>query len=137
TCWVDIDDSWFAQEGTTKRATRYVLVSVRYQTSAACRRELACAPSGGRCARAFHHGRVRPARREGRDGRRRPGHDGQGRLEARRAEAAPPGGWPGAGGFRRSDRRRLHALREVRGQAEGVWQEPLARGGRAGQGLAD
>ncbi len=61
---------------------------------------------------------------------------GQVVIKATRAQGAPPLSRQGAGRIRRRDRRRVHAVRALRGEARKAPGTPDARGGRAREGLA-
>src|SRR5690606_748672 len=65
------------------------------------------------------------------------GHDGRDGDEGLRAEGAEAEGRPGAGRVCRVRRGRVHAVREVRGEAGTLPRQPAAGGGRAREGLAD
>ena len=69
-------------------------------------------------------GRRRAPPRTRGDGRRRPGDPRPDDRQARRPQGAPRLPRPRAGGLRRRRRRRLHAVRAVRGQARGAPRQP-------------
>ena len=83
-----------------------------------------------------HHDSLRPARRGGEPRRRRPGDARQRGRQGHRAQGAPPVQRPRARGLCRRDRRCVHAVRALRGEAREAPGPARALGGRAREGLA-
>src|SRR5206468_2794468 len=83
-----------------------------------------------------HHDSLRPARRARGPGRRRPGHAGRHGDEGEREQGAGVEGRQDPRRLRGRVRRRVHAVREVRGETRALPRQPAARRRGAGQGLA-
>ena len=133
---------WATPTSAPPRSTPTLISSIwpAYTTRRIRAPNAAVEPRDGQCMseqlRSPRHDDPRGApRRRRRARRRRPGHARQHRREGQRAQGAAPVQRQGAGRLRRRHRRRLHAVRALRGQAREA-RQPDARRGRAGQGLA-